>query len=292
MNIFLAFLSASAHSLNSVSLRLYQTKLQKNTADLRLYQACYMFLAAIAYFVLAGFQLRMDGLGWALALCYGLDLAMTGALVSACYQCGPMSVTSVITNACVALPIAVGCIFYREVMTVFQILGCVLLGITFLLSGLGGKEKRGATEPKWYLLVALAFVANGMGAVLLNIYGRVAASGERNAFLTVGYGVASVLYLLIHKMEAAKTGKVTWKAFFKPLLPVLILLSAMGGFVGNGLLMSLNTAMPASVLYPMVNGGIGVIVAIVSCVFFREKLTGQKFLAIITGLGAIVLLNL
>ena len=56
--------------------------------------------------------------------------------------------------------------------------------------------------------------------------------------------------------------------------------------------MSLNTSMPASVLYPMVNGGIGVIVAIVSCTIFREKLTVPKVLAILTGLGAIVLLNL
>lgn len=292
MNILLAFFSASAHSMNSISLRLYQTKLQKNTADLRLYQSVYMFLAAVAYFVLNGFRLQLDGMGLFLALCYGLDLAMTGTLVSACYTCGPMSVTSVITNACVALPIAVGCIFYQEVMTVPQILGCVLLGITFLLSGLGGKEATGRIAPKWYVLVALAFFANGMGAVLLNIYGRVAGSGERNSYLAVGYGVAAVLYFLIHGFEAKKTGKVALKDFWKPLLPVLLICASMGGFIGNGLLMRLNTSMPASVLYPMVNGGIGVIVAIVSCTFFREKLTAQKLLAIITGLGSIVLLNL
>ena len=43
MNILLALFSASAHSMNSISFRLYQTKLQKNTADLRLYQSIYMF---------------------------------------------------------------------------------------------------------------------------------------------------------------------------------------------------------------------------------------------------------
>lgn len=292
MNILLALFSASAHSMNSISLRLYQTKLQKNTADLRLYQSIYMFLAATAYFLLNGLHLQLDGVGLALALCYGLDLAMTGTLVSACYQCGPMSVTSVITNACVALPIAVGCIFYQEVMTLSQVLGCVLLGVTFLLSGLGGKQAKSRIEPKWYLLVALAFFCNGMGAVLLNIYGRVAGSGERNSYLAVGYGVASVLYFLIHSFQARKSGKVALKEFCKPLLPVLLITASMGGFIGNGLLMSLNTSMPASVLYPMVNGGIGVIVAIVSCTFFREKLTLQKLLAILTGLGSIVLLNL
>ena len=128
MNILLAFFSASAHSVNSVALRLYQTRLQQKPADLRLYQSLYMFLAAFGYLLCTGLQPQLDGAGLALALCYGLDLALTGTLVTACYLCGPMSVTSVITNACVALPIAVGCIFYREVMTLPQILGCLLLG--------------------------------------------------------------------------------------------------------------------------------------------------------------------
>jgi len=292
MNLLLAFFSASAHSMNSISLRLYQTKLQKTAADLRLYQSLYMCLAAIAYLILTGFSLQLDGWGLFLALCYGLDLAMTGVLVSSCYQCGPMSVTSVITNACVALPIAVGCIFYQETMRLPQILGLGLLAVTFGLSGINPKEGKGAISRRWYPLVALAFVANGMGAVLLNIYGRAAASGERNSFLAVGYFTAAVIYMGIYLLMAGKCGKTSLRGYVRPLLLVLLLTSSMGGFIGNGLLMSLNTSMPASVLYPMVNGGIGVIVAIVSHVAFREKVTPQKLAAILTGLGSIVLLNL
>ena len=292
MELLLAFFSASAHSMNSISLRVYQTRLQKHEADLRLYQACYMFLAALAYWVTNGLSLRLDGIGFFLALCYGLDLALTGLMVSKCYQCGPMSVTSVISNACVALPIAVGCIFYQEVMSVPQIFGCVLLAITFVLPCLGGNGQQSKIQRKWYPLVALAFFFNGMGAVLLNIYGRVAGSAERNAFLALGYGVASLIYLLISLVQHKKLGITPGKGFVKPLLLVLLVTSSMGGFIGNGLLMSLNTSMPASVLYPMVNGGIGVLVAVASCTFFREKLTTAKLLAILTGLGSIVLLNL
>jgi len=292
MNLILAALSASAHSMNSVALRVYQTRLQRHDGDLRLYQALYMMMAAFAYWVLNGFSLTLEAGALALALCYGLDLALTGITVTACYQCGPMSVTSVISNACVALPIAVGCIFYDEVMSVSQICGCGLLAVTFLLPCLGGKTQGARIAPKWYPLVALAFFFNGMGAVLLNIYGRIAGATARNSFLAVGYGTASLVYLavslLLHKRQGQKVGK----GFFVPILWVLLLASSMGGFIGNGLLMSLNASMPASVLYPMVNGGIGVLVAIVSCTFFREKLTPSKLLAILTGLGAIVLLNL
>lgn len=292
MNVLLALLSAFAHSMGSVTIRIYQKRYQKSWADYRLFQSVRSLMTGLGNLVMAGFILKMDGIGWALALCYGLDLALTSILIAYCYTCGPMSVTSVITNACVVLPIAVGCIWYGETLTAPQILGFVFLAGCFLLSAINPKEKKSDIQPKWYLLVFLAFFCNGMGAVLLNIYGRVAAAGERNSFLAIGYVIASLLYLLDHGRLVQKTGPVDMKGMINPLLVVLLIVGAMGGFVGNGLLMSLNTSMPASVLYPLVNGGIAVIVATLSCVLFKERMTLQRLFTILLGIAAIVTLNL
>ena len=292
MNFLLAILSASAHSVNSISLRLYQTKLQKSVADLRLFQGLSMLLAAICYCGLNRFSLKLETAGLLLALCYGLDLVLTGITVSTCYLCGPMSLTSVISNACVVLPIAVGCIFYQEVMTFNQILGIILLAITLALPCFEGGSSGGKISWQWFPLILLAFFFNGMGAVLLNIYGRVADAAGRNAFLSIGYFVGAFFYLCIsmyhHKRLDLKIGK----GFFCPLLIVVLACACLGSFIGNGILMSLNTKMPATILYPMVNGGIGVLVAIVSCTFFKEKLTTLKFIAILTGIASIIFLNL
>ena len=110
MNLLLALFSATAHSMNSVATRTYQTKLQQSLADFRLYQMTVALLVSLLNFTLAGFALDLDRMGLLLALCYGVDLAATGILTAKCFVCGPMSLTSVITNACVVLPIAVGCI--------------------------------------------------------------------------------------------------------------------------------------------------------------------------------------
>ena len=292
MNFLLAILSASAHSANSVSLRLYQTKFQKSTADLRLFQGLAMLLAAVCYWGLNRFSLQLETAGLLLALCYGLDLVLTGITVSTCYLCGPMSLTSVISNACVVLPIAVGCIFYQEVMTFHQILGIVLLGITLALPCFEGGNSSGKIAWQWFPLIILAFFFNGMGAVLLNIYGRVADAAGRNAYLSIGYFTGALLYLLISLYHHKRMGIKPGKGFFSPALAVVLVASSMGSFIGNGILMSLNTRMPATILYPMVNGGIGVLVAIVSCTVFKEKLTVLKFLAILTGIASIVFLNL
>ena len=292
MNFLLAVLSASAHSVNSISLRLYQTKFQKSVADLRLFQGLAMLIAAVCYWALNRFSFKLETTGVLLALCYGLDLVLTGITVSICYQCGPMSLTSVISNACVVLPIAVGCIFYREVMTFNQILGIVLLGITLALPCFEGSNSCGKISWQWYPLILAAFFFNGMGAVLLNIYGRVADAAGRNAYLSIGYFTGAFLYLLISLFHHKRMGLRPGKGFFSPILAIVLVSSALGSFIGNGILMSLNTRMPATILYPMVNGGIGVLVAIVSCTVFKERLTILKFLAILTGIASIVFLNL
>ena len=142
------------------------------------------------------------------------------------------------------------------------------------------------------MLVFLAFFCNGMGAVLLNIYGRVAASGQRNSYLALGYFVSALIYLTNHFLLVRKNGPVELRKVARPLLVPVLAMGALGGFIGNSILMSLNTVMPASLLYPLVNGGIAVIVASLSCVLFKEKLTLQRALTILVGLAAIVTLNL
>ena len=110
MNLLLALLSATAHSMGSVAVRTYQTRLQRSMADFRLYQAAVALIVSVSNLILSGFVVELDRMGFILGLCYGLDLALTGILTAKCFACGPMSLTSVITNACVLLPIAVGCI--------------------------------------------------------------------------------------------------------------------------------------------------------------------------------------
>ena len=136
-----------------------------------------------------------------------------------------------------------------------------------------------------------AFFFNGMGAVLLNIYGRVADAAGRNAYLSIGYFTGAFLYLLISLYHHKKLDLKPGKGFFSPLVAIVLVCSALGSFIGNGILMSLNTKMPATILYPMVNGGIGVLVAAVSCTVFKEKLTVLKFIAILTGVASIIFLN-
>ena len=47
-----------------------------------------------------------------------------------------------------------------------------------------------------------------------------------------------------------------------------------------------------AILYPCINGGLCLLLTVMSCIFFREKLTLKKSIAIALGCAAIVILNL
>lgn len=70
------------------------------------------------------------------------------------------------------------------------------------------------------------------------------------------------------------------------------ILTALGSFVSNGMTLLLNGMMDASVLYPLYNGLNVVLLTLVSCLAFRERMTGKKIVILAVGICAIVLMNL
>ena len=68
--------------------------------------------------------------------------------------------------------------------------------------------------------------------------------------------------------------------------------AGIGSCIGNGILSYLCTKINGGILYPFINGGLCVTVAIFSFAIFREKADKLKILSLITGIAAIILLNI
>ena len=71
-------------------------------------------------------------------------------------------------------------------------------------------------------------------------------------------------------------------------------MSGLGSYGGNALLgiLSAPGGIQGPVLYPCVNGGLCIVSALCSFLFFKEKPSARKLTAIGIGIVAIVLLNL
>lgn len=292
-NTLLILVSVLTFAANGLSTRGFQLHCARSNRDTCLYQTMYCLVGAIAYFVQAGFRFTLNPLQLICAVAFGVFFASASLASAACYLCGPMSLTSVITNSSVVLPILYSCITLHESVTVPQFIGCLLLLLTFALSAIlndsPGTHKR--VNLRWLLFVLLSFASNGITAILQKQYKLAAPVGDGYDFMGVAYLTSAVVMFvaaLCNKRPDNAAGKVRAPVLWG----VFVLLAGLGSFVGNGVLLQLSTQVPASLLYPFVNGGLCVTISIFSMLLFREKFTVRKAIVIAVGLASVIVLNL
>ncbi len=292
MNILLLVCGVLAFAANSLTIRAFQLKCAKTRNDTNLFQALFCIAGALAYMISGRFLFDLTAVQLISAMMFGVFFAGAVLFSASCYLCGPMSLTSVIVNSSVIVPVLYSCVSLGESVTSAQIIGCGLLIITFILSALNsenGNQKR--ANIKWLIFVLIAFLSNGITAVIQKVYKISAPESDGNIFMGVAYFTAALV--LLAAFFAGKNKEKAEKSKFNvSLAATLILIAGLGSFTGNGILMRLSTQIPAAMLYPFVNGGLCVTVSAFSVLLFREKLSLKKAITIITGLAAVIVLNL
>ncbi len=294
MSIILILASVFAFAANSITIRTFQLKCEKRSRDTCLFQSLFCVVAAVAYAVSGGFLIDLTVAQLLSSALFGLFFAMAVLFSAECYVCGPMSLTSVIVNSSVIIPVLYSCLALKESISLTQISGCVLLLITFTLSAFQNSKGSGKSfNFKWLVFVLIAFVSNGITAVIQKLYKISAPESDGNMFMSFAYLTAAVILFAAFILKKSNTD--TAKEVSKNALPLalaLVLVSGLGSFIGNGILMKLSTEVPAALLYPFLNGGLCVAVSAFSIIIFREKLDIKKAITILVGLSAVIVLNL
>ncbi len=294
MNTLLIIFSVCAFAANSIAIRTFQLKCEKQRCDTYLFQSLFCLVAAAAYSVSGSLVFDLSAPQALSAASFGLFFAMAVLFSAECYICGPMSLTSVIVNSSVVIPVLYSCVVLKEGITLTQISGCILLLLTFFLSAFQRKKTADkGVNFKWLAFVFIAFASNGITAVIQKLYKMSAPQSDGNMFMGFAYLTAAVILFLaftVKKNEAKTTKSVSKSAL--PIAIALVLVAGLGSFIGNGVLMSLSTKVPAALLYPFINGGLCVTVSAFSIIIFREKPNIKKTITILVGLSAIIVLNL
>ncbi len=294
MNTLLIILGICAFAANSISIRTFQLKCERQNSDTYLFQSLFCLVAAAAYSVSGGFVFELSVSQTLSAALFGLFFAMAVLFSAECFICGPMSLTSVIVNSSVVIPVLYSCIVLKENITLTQISGCILLILTFFLSTFQkGKAAGKGVSSKWVFLVLIAFASNGITAIIQKLYKITAPNSDGNMFMSFAYLTAAVVLLIsfaVKKKEVKAAKAVSRNAL--PMAIALVFIAGLGSFIGNGILMNLSTKVSAALLYPFVNGGLCVTVSAFSIIIFREKLDFKKSITILAGLSAIIVLNL
>lgn len=298
MNLIMTAAAVCFFCLNGAMTRLFQLKMRRER--LSLYQAGFCFIAAMLNVVFYGVSALPDARTVIMSAAFGLLFALASFLGALCYERGPMSLTSVILNMSLAVPVLYSFAFFGEGISNPGIIGLVLLCATFILSAMS-TSNGGKINAVWLVMVGVAFAANGSTAVLQKLNQMNSGGQSDGFFLAFAYFISAICFLCVfvwgkkrsgHAEEGHCSGAEPKGNNLSYILKALLItaVSGCGSFVGNAMLNILSVRMDAAVLYPCVNGGLAVLTAVVSMVFFKEKPTWLKVASIAVGAAAIVLL--
>ena len=207
---------------------------------------------------------------------------------------GPLSLTGLVYNLAMLVPIFVSKLRYDEPLSAFRIVG-ILLSILALI--INTKPSSGDKIPKkWYLFILLAFFFNGLVATTTKIFTNdfvpkgVLFPTETYAYLGCAYITATVLSLIVYLVMRAKKKAPTCRP--APSLFICAVAVALLLVVFQPIYAYSASVIPGTLLFPAYNGAATLLVTLSGMLLFKERLSRRQWIGVGVGAVAIVLMCL
>lgn len=290
MEYFLITLSTLCVAGQFTFNKLYQKYVVKNMTSLLLLPVLTGVIAVLMFLCMNGFSLAYGSFSFIIATAEALVLTLSMLCGIFVVKYGRVAVYTVFMMlGGMLLPFIYGLIFLGEQLSVFKVIGMVVLIAALFLSVAPDKSVRGE-RPKavFYILCFAVFCLNGGVSILSKVHqinAQAIATKDYMIWLYMMQLTISLLcfggYLLFFrrktqpvaeniKEESAASKNNTKKIV---LLALLICLGYML-FSGFGYLLQLNAAknIAASLLYPFITGGSIVFSTLAAWAVFKEKI--------------------
>jgi len=197
----------------------------------------------------------------------------------------------------VLVPVFVSFIFWGEHLRAVQYIGLALLLSVFVISsrtssGEAGMEKT-RISVKWVLFIVPVVITNGMLMTIQKWQQIVMPGEEVNEFLICIFSFSCAICV-----AGFFVSRLTQRRGETPAPPLkpdkrFIGIAVMAGTatsLGNILIVMLTTRIPSVLLFPGLQGGVVILVTVISMLFLRERINWIGKLALVLGVAAIVLL--
>lgn len=265
----------------------FAKKIVRNQADAMLYNG--MIFCACALLYLPG--LLTSPVSWTSVL-FGAAMGLLSVVFQWTYiqamSSGTVSLTVLINNFAMLMPILVSAFVYGEPFGFTRILGTVLMIVSCAMDVKLDKGEK--TDKRWLVLTFFTFLSNGMIAVVQKVFTKTAHAAEISGFVGSSYimaTLAAALFLWFFAKRGIRRSFAIRPAIPLSAVAVGILLSAFQAVNTYA-----NTRIDGTLLFPTYNGGVTLALAVIGMVFFREKLSDRKKLGLLVGIIAIVLMSI
>lgn len=201
------------------------------------------------------------------------------------FSLGDVSLTILINNCGMVIPILFCAIAYREPLGPIRIIGILLTGLSFYFSLKVEKGKK--LSKKWLLFVLVAFVANALIMVVQKLFTKSDVGSFQVEYVGYTYISAAVLAILLYFAVRKKGEKGIRK---KSALSALLVGVVLGSFF------MLNTyavsTIDGTLLLPVYNAGATLLSTVVSVLLYKERMSTKRLIGFALGILSIVLMSL
>ena len=223
---------------------------------------------------------------------YGVCFTMAICGLIGALKHGPVPLTAFakqLSLICVSLG---GFMFWRVRVTLFTIIGLVLLAVSLYLCFLA-KEKYEQNPPRrvtgrWVLYV-LVLIAGNAGCSIIQKYQQMAFDGRHGGIMMLAASVLSVglCALLSRKNPTPRWREIVRDSWFYPAL------AGMSSALMNLFVILLaSTTLSPSVIYPGQATGGFILTTLISVIFMGEKIRFREGIGLAIGATALVLLSI
>ena len=213
---------------------------------------------------------------------YGICLGIGGFAGFTALSIGPMALTSMIASFSLVIPFAVGVTVWGETLSVWGILGIILLVCSIVL--LNFKKIDDRLSLKWTFFTFLTFFVTGVASVFQKQHQMNYPGLYRTEFM-----IASMLCMLVLQLIVVLV-KGTVRTEIRFCVP-----GSLGGFLEGAatyIVLYLAASQNASVLFPVVSVAKIIAVWCIGRMAFKEQLKLWQTVGLVAGIAAIALLNL
>ena len=261
----------------------------KNSSNSAVFNAVKSYTALVLFALIAAFGFTFHLPTVLFGFSYGACLCIS---MYAGYQAlcrGPMSLTSMLVSFSVVIPLIWGITIGNEMLKENQYLALSFLVLAIILTNADKIKAKKNTQTNygvWLLFVGITFACNGICSILQKQYQTFYPEAHNREFMFFAMLLCSVIFSIsaLRKIPLKELKKIKGKRYG--------ILSGLAIGIANFLTLALAGLENASVLFPIISAG--TILASLLCgkLLFREKLKANHYVALASGIAAVILLKL
>ena len=283
----------------AIFFKIFSTEYRRGFASHFLNNILFLSVVVLIFLAMNGVSLAENPETYIYSSIFGVVWVITMFFYIKAMGMGPTGLVTLFFSFGIILPIIVDMTVLNTMINVFQIIGLVLLFLSFYIGNRPLGEEKKSISPQFLATCVVSFVFNGLIMSTVKLHQGAMPGTDVQAFVFYGFTVAVIFSALcfaifhIKQLKQSKNEKISYGYMFKsPKYYISVVGGGATTAIGNLMMLLIASQVPAAIQFPLMNGGSSIVAAILSIFFFKERFSKRMALVFVVCIAALVIINL